>query len=80
MWSLYGERSGVTRREYWDYFAGASLAVAISVCGIRQLKEPLTLTELRRRRPTFHVPQSYRFVAADEIDVVLNGERRSLLG
>ena len=28
----------------------------------------------------FHVPQSYRFMAADELGVVLNGERSVLLG
>jgi predicted transcriptional regulator len=80
MWTSYGARSGLTRREYREYFAGASVAVAISVGRVRQLPEPLTLGELRRRSPTFHVPQSYRFIGADELGVVLNGERRSLLG
>jgi hypothetical protein len=56
------------------------VAVAISVGQVRQLDEPLTLDELRRRRPTFHVPQSYRFMPADELGVVLNGERRFLFG
>jgi predicted transcriptional regulator len=31
MWTSYGARSGLTRREYREYFAGASVAVAISV-------------------------------------------------
>ena len=44
------------------------------------LDEPLTLDELRRRRSNFHVPQSYRFIAADELGVVLNGEDAPLLG
>lgn len=80
IWSAHGARSGLTRGEYRDYFAGAAVAVAINVGGVRQLDEPLTLEELRRRSPAFHVPQSYRFMLADELGVVLNGERRALLG
>ena len=80
MWASNGARSGLTRREYREYFAGAAVAVAINVGRVRQLDEPLTLAELRRRSPTFHVPQSYRFMAMDELGVVLNGERRILLG
>ncbi|HEY4929345.1 MAG TPA: hypothetical protein VIH95_09360 [Acidimicrobiales bacterium] len=79
MWESHGARSGLTRREYREYFAGARVAVAISVIRVRQLDEPLTLDELRQRDPAFHVPQSYRFMASDELGIVLNGERRSLL-
>lgn len=79
MWASHGARSGLTRREYREYFAGATVAVAISVGRVRQLDEPLTLSELRRRSPAFHVPQSYRFMDAEELGVVLNGERHSLL-
>jgi predicted transcriptional regulator len=80
MWASHGARSGLTRREYREYFAGASVAVAINVGRVRPLDEPLTLGELRRRSPSFHVPQSYRFMATDELGVVLNGERHALLG
>jgi hypothetical protein len=62
------------------YFVGATVAVAISVSWVRPLKEPLNLSELRRRSPTFHVPQSYRFMDEDELVVVLNGERYRLFG
>jgi predicted transcriptional regulator len=80
MWISHVARSGLTRREYREYFAGAAVAVAINVGGVRQLIEPLTLAELRRCCTAFRVPQSYRFMAADELSVVLNGERRALLG
>lgn len=80
IWTDYGPRSGITRQEFREYFAGATVAVAIIVGRARRLDEPLTLGELRRRSPGFHVPQSYRFVGTDELGVVLNGERSSLLG
>jgi len=80
IWDSFGSRSGLTRDEYLQYFVGATVAVAINVGGVRQLDEPLTLAEIRRRSPTFRVPQSYRFMHTDEVGVVLNGERRALLG
>jgi len=80
MWVSHGATSGLTRREYREYFAGATLAVAIRVARVSQLDEPLPLGELRRRSPAFHVPQSYRFLDVEELGVILNGERRSLLG
>jgi predicted transcriptional regulator len=78
IWTSHGAKSGLTRTDYRKYFDGATLAVAISVGEVRQLDAPLTLAELRRRRPKFHVPQSYRFMSAEELGVVLNGERSSL--
>lgn len=79
LWRTHGGRSGLTKREYLSYFDGAAAATAISVSQVRTLPDPLTLEELRRRRPGFHVPQSYRFVDEAELQVVLNGERRHLM-
>ena len=58
LWNSHGKRSGLTRNEYREYFSGASVAVAISVGAVRALDQPLALSELRRRTPAFHVPQS----------------------
>jgi predicted transcriptional regulator len=80
LWDSHGSRSGLTRQEYRDYFEGSDVAVAICVGDVRRLSEPLTLEELRRRSPSFHVPQSYRFMESEELGIVLNGERSSLLG
>lgn len=80
MWDRYGPASGLTRQEFRGYFTSADVAVAIKVSSPRKLTEPLTLGELRRRSPGFHVPQSYRFIQADELGIVLNGERAALLG
>lgn len=79
IWAAHGAQTGLNRREFREYFAGATVAVAIMVGQVRHLDEPLTLGEIRRRSPGFHVPQSYRFMGADELGVVLNGERSALL-
>ena len=80
MWRKHGKGSGLRFAEYKKYFAGADKAVAILVERARALDTPLTLRELRRRHPEFHVPQSYRRMPANELSVVLNGESRQLLG
>lgn len=80
IWESYGARSGLTRREFREYFSGAGIAAAIHVSDARELDEPLTLAELRRRNPAFHVPQSYRYMEPIELSTVLNGERKALLG
>lgn len=79
LWRSHGNQSGLTRAEFMAYFDGAMSATAISVAGVRVLSQPLTLAELRRRHPNFHVPQSYRFVADAELAHVLNGERSQLI-
>lgn len=79
LWRTHGDRSGLTKREYLCYFEGAPSATAISVSEVRVLPQPLTLAELRRRRPEFHIPQSYRFMEEAELGVVLNGERKHLM-
>ena len=78
MWTAHGSKSGLARSEYRTYFAGAGVAVAVGGGGVRCLEEPLPLGELRRRSPSFQVPQSYRFMPAEEVAVVLNGERVAL--
>jgi predicted transcriptional regulator len=79
LWRTHGGQSGLTKAEYLSYFDGASSATAISVSEVRSLPKPLTLAELRRRHPGFHIPQSYRFMGEAELGVVLNGERKHLM-
>jgi predicted transcriptional regulator len=75
VWRKYGPRTAVTKREFDEYFAGSSTAVAVVTSHVRRLPEPLTLEELRRRQPAFLVPQSYRYVDTPELGRILNGER-----
>lgn len=80
MWRKHGKCSGLTKGQYLAYFDGATRAAAILVEQVRSLHAPLSLSEVRRRRPGFHVPQSYRRMSSEEMSVVLNGEREELLG
>lgn len=78
-WRAFGAEAAVTRREFDDYFAGASTVVAIRVTQPQRLASPITLDELRRRHPAFAPPQSFRYVRPAELSQILNGERNHLL-
>ncbi len=79
IWRRHGMDARLTRTEFDDYFADSHRAVAIRVGSARPLAKPVSLGELRRRRPTFSPPQSFRYVASQELSQILNGERRALL-
>lgn len=74
IWAKYGAESALNRAEFDEYFDGAKQAVAIVPAEIRQLDFPVTLGELRRRYPSFVVPQSFRYVRPTELTQILNGE------
>lgn len=80
IWSRRGADAALTREEFDDYFAGATQAVAIHVGGARRLETPVSLGELRRRRPTFTAPRTFRYMAPQELSEILNGECEALLG
>lgn len=80
IWGRHGADAALSRQEFDYYFRGASRAVAISVGSARRLETPVDLTELRRRRPTFTAPQTFRYVVPHELRQILNGERDVLLG
>lgn len=79
IWRRRGADAALTRKEFDDYFVGATQAVAIRVGGARRLDTPVPLGELRRRRPMFTAPQTFRYMVPQELSDILNGERQALL-
>ncbi|MET8800002.1 hypothetical protein ABZV91_26855 [Nocardia sp. NPDC004568] len=61
IWHRYHASLGLSRAEFFEYFAGAEHATAISVLTPRTLPEPLTLSRLRAHT-AFQPPQSYRYI------------------
>lgn len=62
MWPTVAKRAAVSRDEYFGYFEGAAVAVAIAVRDVRQFRASIPLSEMRRRWPWLRPPQSFRFV------------------
>lgn len=61
IWQRYRNRLGLSRTEFYEYFAGAEQATALSIVAPRMLPEPLTLNRLRTHS-AFQPPQSYRYI------------------
>ena len=51
---------------------------AIAVAEAVTFAQPVPLSELRRRHSSFVTPQSYRFLASDEMAALLNGQAGDL--
>jgi predicted transcriptional regulator len=74
LWTRWGDQTALERAEYDAYLAGSRRPCAIIVSEAVAFPQPVSLPELRSRREAFVAPQSYRFLDADELGAVLNGE------
>lgn len=67
LWRTVRSFSGVTRREFDCYFAGAASAFGIMISQPILSTNPMTLRELRRSVPSFHPPQSYWYLRPERL-------------
>jgi predicted transcriptional regulator len=70
IWRKHNGGSGLTKREFDSYFAGASVGYAIWIGRLWKLAETVTLKTLRKRRAGFRPPQSYHYWNLDELLLV----------
>lgn len=62
LWRRFRHIGGISFAEYANYFGDAETAVAIFVRTIQPIEVPISLAELRRRRPGFHPPQQFAYI------------------
>lgn len=67
IWREHGPHTGITRKEYDNYFTGLGQAVAIRLVNIHRLQKPRPLTDLRQRLAGFQPPQSYRYLDSAQV-------------
>jgi len=60
IWGKYGNRTGISRKEYFAYFNGAETAYAILIDCVNKLPPILSLVQIRRKAAHFHPPQFYK--------------------
>jgi predicted transcriptional regulator len=70
LWREFNGGSGLTKKEFDDYFAGVKTGYAIRIGRRWQLDEPVLLNSLRKRRASFRPPQSYHYWKRDELAVI----------
>ena len=68
LWLLVGSHAGVSKREFENYYSGASVGFGLYIDRVRRLKKPVSLEQLKARWPGFLAPQSYRYVVRNGLD------------
>jgi len=62
LWNMVGSKSGITQKEFLDYFKGKNKAHAIVISNAWKLPVPINLADLRRRKEGFRPPQSFHYI------------------
>jgi len=73
IWRKFNGGSGLTKRGFDIYFAGASVGYAIRIGKRWKIQEPVPLNTLRKRRAGFRPPQSYHYWKLEEL-LQMSGE------
>ena len=68
IWDEVSREAGVERREFDAYYAGQKIACALKIENVWEYDDPLGLSALRAKFQSFVVPQSWRYVKADELE------------
>jgi len=86
LWKQVGRKTGLTKRQFIQYYSGTSVGFGIQIAKVWRLNTSLSLSNLRRWWPSFVPPQGFRYLRSSEIrraissslslfpNEVLNGE------
>ncbi|RXZ66586.1 ASCH domain-containing protein [Pelagerythrobacter rhizovicinus] len=67
MWKIFGDSTGIEREHFDSYFLDSSVAVCITLTGVRE-GVPLPSHEFKRVRPSFHPPQLFTRISDAEAE------------
>lgn len=62
VWKLTHENGGITKKQFFDYFKGHSVAHAIKIEGVTELVTPIDPKQVIK---DFTAPQNYRYLDYD---------------
>lgn len=62
IWRRYRRVSGLSKREFFEYYAGSRTAYGIRIAQIFPFSTPLSLEQLKEMLPEFVPPQNYRYI------------------
>lgn len=67
LWRKYGNVSGLSRDEFFDYFTGINRGFALVLEEPIKLTRPVSLDKLRRLNDKFHPPQFFQHLPDDGV-------------
>lgn len=69
LWKLHGDKTGIEKTNYKDYFSKSKNAYGIKLKEIKQLSNlSIKLSDLRKVLPNFMPPQTYSYIDAEIIN------------
>ncbi|MDT0346217.1 hypothetical protein [Streptomyces litchfieldiae] len=72
LWPQVASRTGISQAEYGRYASGASVMSALILADALRLSRSVSLATLRIACSDFTVPQSYRYLGAEELKAIGN--------
>ncbi|HBE17846.1 MAG TPA: hypothetical protein DEG17_26075 [Cyanobacteria bacterium UBA11149] len=69
-WEEFKDSVGISRKEFDRYYQGASLIVGILIKNIKHFDKPVPLEDLPKKLSYLRPPQSYRYLAKTEYDMI----------
>lgn len=70
LWRKVGKKSGITQKEFFDYFDGKTEAHALVIKHAWKLPVPIRLASLRQRRGGFRPPQSFHYLRINDTSLL----------
>jgi predicted transcriptional regulator len=67
LWKQVKEQAGINRKQFDNYYEGASVGVGIFLKNLQRFPKPLELESLRKQLPNIRPPQSYRYLTPLEV-------------
>ena len=79
IWEKVSALAGVNRTDFDAYYHGSTVAYALGIADVWEFESPICLRALRDGLGSFVVPQSWRYVKADEAQLFrqIREEQRS---
>lgn len=60
LWIRFGNEAGVSRAEFFEYFASREIGAAIELSETKRFKDPVSLEQLRKVDALFQPPQFFK--------------------
>jgi predicted transcriptional regulator len=62
IWSEHASSLGIDKQRYFEYFKDSAYAIGIVLKDIQMFAHPISLSEIRKKHPTFSPPQTFRYL------------------
>lgn len=67
LWRTVKDYAGITRTEFFNYYKGVDIGVAIFIKDVWLLPRPIKLAQLQEEINNFYPPQSFRYTSIKQI-------------